>query len=95
MILYRTIQTASLTTPSPKSIANNFGSVSSLTNVSAATVSVALITEANNNTSFTERLIVFPSSKVKVNSSKLLAIYVKGATTKKAMMVPSTPKART
>ena len=94
MILYRTIHTASFTTPSPKRIANNFGSVSSFTKVKAATVSVALITDANNKISLTERSTVLPSSKVKVNNSKLLAMYVKGATTTNAIIVPRTPKAR-
>ena len=53
-ILYKTIQTASFTTPSPNNIANNFGSLSSWINVKAAMVSVADITEANNNISETE-----------------------------------------
>ena len=54
-ILYKTIHTASLTTPSPNNIANNFGSLSSLIKVKAAIVSVAEITEANNNIYNTEK----------------------------------------
>ena len=49
------MQTASFTIPSPNNIANNFGLSSSLINVNAATVSEALMTEANNNISFREK----------------------------------------
>ncbi len=49
------MQTASFKTPSPNNKANNLGSVLSFTKVKAATVSVALITEANKNISFIEK----------------------------------------
>lgn len=51
------MQTASLITPSPKRIANNLGSVSSLIKVKAATESVAEMTDENNKISLTEKLM--------------------------------------
>jgi hypothetical protein len=51
-IPYKTIQTASLITPSPNRIANSFGSCSSLIKVKAATESVTEITAENSRISF-------------------------------------------
>ena len=49
------MHTASLRTPSPNKIANNFGSVSSWIKVKAAIVSVAEITEAKSKSSPVEK----------------------------------------
>lgn len=49
------MQTASFKTPSPNKTANNLGSELSFTKVKAATVSVALITDANKKISFIEK----------------------------------------
>ena len=54
-ILYKTIQTASFITPSPNNIANNLGSKSSCIKVNAAIVSVANITDENNNISVNDK----------------------------------------
>lgn len=55
IILYRTMQTASFTTPSPKRTENNLGSLFSFTKVSAQTESVALITAEKKRISFKVR----------------------------------------
>lgn len=52
------MHTASFNTPSPKRIENSLGSLSSFTNVRAATVSVDTITDENNNISRIEKFNV-------------------------------------